>query len=72
MAMVVWLPRTVLGGVALLGVGMALVTGGVRVGALFLPGVIVLGLGFLLLCIAGLLASVERTQAHDKDASASA
>jgi hypothetical protein len=51
---------------------MALVTGGVRVGALFLPGVIVLGLGFLLLCIAGLLASMTRTQAYDTDASASA
>jgi hypothetical protein len=51
-------PRLLLAGVALLGVGMVLVVSGVRVGPLFIPGVVVLGLGFLLLAGAGIIASL--------------
>lgn len=47
------------GGIAALGVGMALVCTGVRVGALFLPGVYLLGAGFLTLAAAGILDAVR-------------
>jgi hypothetical protein len=45
-----WLPLVAVG---LLGVGMALVVGGVVARGLFMPGVYVLGLGFLAAAAAG-------------------
>lgn len=38
---------------------MVLVTGGVRVGPLFMPGVLVLGAGFLLAALAGGLSLLD-------------
>jgi hypothetical protein len=46
---------TFVAGTAAIGVGMVLVCGGVRVGALFLPGVFLLGLGFLALTVGAVL-----------------
>lgn len=45
--------------VAALGLGMVLVTGGVRVAPLFMPGVLVLGAGFLLAALAGGLSLLD-------------
>lgn len=45
--------------VAGLGAGMALVAAGVRAGALFLPGVFLIGAGLLLAAAAGILSVIR-------------
>lgn len=51
--------RLLLGGVAILGVGMAAAVAGVAIPALFVPGTWIIGLGLLLLVGAGVLGIVE-------------
>lgn len=53
--------------VAALGIGMALVAGGVRAGPVFMPGVFVLCLGFVVAAAAGL---ISLTQSDDDAADA--
>jgi hypothetical protein len=53
-----WLPRLLFAGLGALGLGMMLVVGGVLVGPLFIPGAALLAGGFLLLSVAGVLASI--------------
>jgi hypothetical protein len=55
-----WLPAA---GIVLLGLGMALIIGGVVVPGLFMPGVYVLVLGFIVLFAAALLAMLPRPSA---------
>jgi hypothetical protein len=55
-----WLPAA---GIVLLGLGMALIIGGVVVPGLFMPGGYVLVLGFIVLFAAALLAMLPRPSA---------
>jgi hypothetical protein len=49
----------IIGAVAALTLGMALVAAGVRAGSLFLPGVFVLGAGFVLASAGGIVALLQ-------------
>ncbi len=62
-----WPERLTLGGAAATGLGMVLVTGGVRVAALFLPGVFFVGAGLLLFAAAGTVAVAQPIRAADSD-----
>jgi hypothetical protein len=59
-------------GISLLGVGMALIVGGVIARGLFMPGVYVLVLGFAVLLAAGVFVAVGGAPPAESEAAAEA